>query len=122
MARINYERDLQANRHIANKKDYVCGVVLESCHSKPTQAQIRYYNYLYDLCIKNGIEAIPYTNHSRKSVSTFIKNMQIALRAAGIEINYNEQYNRYKFDFRGNVIDRTTGKIVNKRYKKSKTH
>ena len=122
MARINYERDLQANRHIANKKDYVCGVVLESCHSKPTQAQIRYYNYLYDLCIKNGIEAIPYTNHGRKSVSTFIKNMQVTLRAAGIEINYNEQYNRYKFDSRGNVIDRTTGKIVNKRYKKSKTH
>ena len=122
MARINYERDLQANRHIANKKDYVCGVVLESCHSKPTQAQIRYYNYLYNLCIKNGIESITYTNHSRKSVSTFIKNMQIALRAAGIEINYNEQYNRYKFDSRGNVIDRTTGKIVNKRYKKSKTH
>lgn len=121
MARINYERDLQANRHIANKKDYVCGVVLESCHSKPTQAQIRYYNYLYDLCIKNGIESIPYTNHSRKSVSTFIKNMQIALRAAGIEINYNEQYNRYKFDSRGNVIDRTTGKIVNKRNNKAKT-
>ena len=48
--------------------------------------------------------------------------MQIALRAAGIEINYNDQYNRYKFDSRGNVIDRTTGKIVNKRYKKSKTY
>ena len=121
MARINYERDLQANRHIANKKDYVCGVVLESCHSKPTQAQIRYYNYLYDLCIKNGIEAIPYTNHSRKSVSTFIKNMQIALRAAGIEINYNAECNKYKFDRFGNVIDRTTGEIVNKRYKKLKT-
>lgn len=122
MARINYERDLQANRHITNKKDYVCGVVLESCHSKPTQAQIRYYNYLYDLCIKNGIESIPYTNHSRKSVSTFIKNMQIALRAAGIEINYNAECNKYKFDRFGNVIDRTTGEIVNKRYKKSKTH
>ena len=122
MTRINYERDLQANRHIANKKDYVCGVVLESCHSKPTQAQIRYYNYLYDLCIKNGIESIPYTNHSRKSVSTFIKNMQIALMAAGIEINYNAECNKYKFDRFGNVIDRTTGEIVNKRYKKSKTY
>lgn len=121
MARINYDRDLQTNRHIANKKDYVCGVVLESCHSKPTQAQIRYYNYLYDLCIKNGIESIPYTNHSRKSVSTFIKNMQIALRAAGIEINYNAECNKYKFDRFGNVIDRTTGEIVNKRYKNSKT-
>ena len=122
MARIDYERDLQANRHIANKKDYVCGVVLESCHSKPTQAQIRYYNYLYDLCIKNGIESIPYTNHSRKSVSTFIKNMQIALMAAGIEINYNAECNKYKFDRFGNVIDRTTGEIVNKRYKKLKTY
>ena len=48
--------------------------------------------------------------------------MQFTLKAAGIEINYNAECNKYKFDRFGNVIDRTTGKIVNKRYKKSKAY
>lgn len=111
--KINYERSLQTNRVISYGSKKIANRVEHSNRSKPTYEQIRYYKFLRNMCIENGIDAPEESidMESRASLTKLINNTQYRLRTAGVRWNYKE-VNRFKFDKKGNVIDRITGEIV----------
>lgn len=86
---------------------------------QPTTQLLKFNKYLVDLCNEHGIEA-HYADPKimdRTVVSKMNKKLCIKLDAIGVRYSekWNQEHNRYKFDKDGNVIDRTTGKIVKKR-------
>ena len=116
--KINHERSLPTNRVISYGASKIARRVAYANKSKPSYDQIKYYKFLRNLCIEKGIDAPPesITSESRSSLMKLINNTSYKLETAGVKWNYKE-VNRYKFDKKGNVIDRITGEIITRREK-----
>lgn len=86
--------------------------------NKPTNEQLKYYNYLFELCEKHGINAPKCSSDAmtnRSDVSCAINYMLKNLSAIGVRAADTWQdKKRYRFDREGNIIDTRTGKIHKK--------
>lgn len=116
MTKINHGRNLPTNRTISYGASKIAARVSRANRSKPSYEQVKYYQYLRNLCIQNSID-VPKESielESRTSLMKLIEAVTYKLTVSGVKWNYKET-NRYKFDKNGNVIDRITGEIVTRR-------
>lgn len=118
MARaLNYDKNTNYRYTSASSQaDFI--ITKSHYYYKPTTQLIKFNKYLVDLCNEHGIEAQYADPTLDRSIMISINHSLCnKLNAIGVRYSekWNEQHNRYKFDKDGNVIDRTTGKIVKKR-------